>query len=249
MTKKSLFFLFLLAFLVINVLKAQDSKVVILNLKNGYSVKGSIVEQSDQVVKIKTQGGEIFQYKRDEISSTSDANSSSSSSLSQKVHKEFPKVLSAKDKILSFSIGLGARNGGGTGNISVPPLPIAFEYILKDNLFNGYGALGCGGFFGFTSSKIFETKYSRLIVGARGYVHYAFFEKFDTYAGALLGYRSDNAKYTDPNYGYNRTESKPIINAFAGCRYFFTDKIAGMAELGGGVSILSICKEIMCTFA
>ncbi len=245
MIKKSLVFLFLFAFLSISFLKAQDNKIVILNLKNGYSVKGSIVEQSDQVVKIKTQGGEIFQYKRDEISSTSDANSSSSSSLSQKVHKEFPKVLSAKDKILSFSIGFGARNGGGTGNVSVPPLPIAFEYILMDNLFDGYGALGCGGFFGFTSSKeIYQTKYSRLIVGARGYLHYAFFEKFDTYAGTLLGYRSDNDKYSDPVYGHNRTESKPIINVFAGCRYFFTDKIAGMAELGGGVSILSLGVSI-----
>jgi hypothetical protein len=240
MLKKSLVILFLFAFLATNYLKAQDNKVVILNLKNGYSVKGTIVEQSDQVVKIKTQSGEIFEFRKGDISNTSDAAPTKSSSASLKVRKEFPKAITVKDKILSLSIGFGARNGGGTGNVSVPPLPIAFEYILKDNLFDGCGALGCGGFFGFTSSKIFETKYSRIIVGARGYLHYAFFEKFDTYAGTLLGYRSDNDKYTNPDYGYNRTDSKPIINVFAGCRYFFTDKIAGMAELGGGVSILSV---------
>lgn len=241
MLKKSLIILFLFAFWATNYLKAQDNKVVILNFKNGYSVKGTIVEQSDQVVKIKTQNGEIFEYRKADIGNTSDAAHSKSSNSSLKVRKEFPKALAAKDKILSLSLGFGARNGGGTGNVSVPPLPVAFEYILMDNLFDGYGALGCGGFFGFTSSKeIYQSKYSRLIVGARGYVHYAFFEKFDTYAGTLLGYRSDNDKYTDPDYGYKRTDSKPIINVFAGCRYFFTNKIAGMAELGGGVSILSL---------
>lgn len=241
MIKKSLVFLFLFAFLSTSFLKAQDNKIVILNLKNGYSVKGTIVEQSNQGVTIKTQGGEIFQYKRDDISSTSDANASSSSSSSLGVHKEFPKVLTVKDKILSLSIGLGARIADGyTGNRSVPPIPISFEYILKDNLFNGKGAIGCGGFIGYSASKSFMATYSRLILGARGYVHYAFIEKFDTYAGVLLGYKSNKTKYRESSFDHNTTDGNPILNVFAGCRYFFSNKIAGIAELGGGVSILSL---------
>lgn len=241
MFKITLIFVSLFTFSVTNFLNAQDNKVVILNLKNGYSVKGTIVEQSDQVVKIKTQNGEIFEYGRGEISNTSDAAPSKSPGLSLKVRKEFPKSIMRKNKILSLSIGFGARNGGSAGNISVPPLPVTFEYFLMDSLFDGFGAIGIGGLFGLTSSKeIFQTKNSRIIVGARGCLHYAFFEKFDAYAGTLLGYRSDNEKYSNPDYGYNRTESTPIINVFAGCRYFFTDKIAAMAELGGGISILSI---------
>lgn len=241
MIKKSLFFLFLLAFLAINVLKAQDSKVVILNLKNGYSVKGIIVEQSGQTVKIKTQDGQLFEYRTDEISNTSDAKSSSSSGSISKVRKEFPQVIKTKDKLLCLSIGLGGKFAYDlTGKLTVPPIPISFEYILKDNLFDRNGSLGCGGFVGYSASKFGVRTNSRLIIGARGYVHYSFFEKFDSYGGVLLGYKSDKTTYSGDTSGIDTSDGKPILNVFVGARYFFTDKIAGMAEIGGGVSILSL---------
>jgi len=252
MINKLLFLIFLFAFSTISILNAQENKTVILNLKNGYSVKGVIVEQSDQIVKIKTLDGEIFEYKTDEINNISGTKSSSSSKVSTILQKEVPKVLVKGDMILNIGIGLGGKIPYGSSNkITVPPIPISFEYLVNDNLFDGKGAFGCGAYIGYSASK--QPDYwsygkvidSRLIIGARGYLHYALMDKLDTYAGMLLGYKSDKTKYSDsnsPEYSpdYKTSDGGATLNLFVGGRYFFNPKWAATAELGWGVSILNL---------
>lgn len=247
MINRQIIIIFLFLFGAMQIANAQENKLVVLNLKNGYSVKGEIIEQTAQSVKIKLLDGEIFEYKADEISSTADAKLTSSSNKIFSPTKVVPQVIAKGDKIINIGIGLLKQlSGGSSEKLTIPPIPISFEYIVKNDLFNGNGALGIGGFLGYTAAKQvgYNNNYkdSRLIIGARGYVHYAIVEKLDTYAGALLGYKSDIFKisYSGDYPDFKSKDGKPTLNVFAGCRYFFNDKIAGMAELGWGISIVTI---------
>lgn len=248
---RSLFLVILFfAFNAMQIANAQENKLVVLNLKTGYSVKGEIIEQTEQGVKIKTLDGQIFEYKTDEISSKTDAKLSSPSKKIFSPTKVVPQVIAKGDKIINIGIGfLKQLPGSNSEKLTMPPIPISFEYIVKDDLFEGNGALGLGGFIGYSAAKqdyySWTNKSSRFIFGARGYVHYALIEKLDTYGGILLGYKSDVAsfKYNEEQTNYPNqkfTDGTPTLNIFAGCRYFFNDKIAGIAELGWGMSIVTI---------
>lgn len=231
---------------------AQENKNVVINLKTGYSVKGEIVEKTADIVKIITLNGEIFEYKTDEIESIG-----TSSSPTLKLLKSENKIPSpvAKGDML-FSSGVGFFVEKVYDNIVFPPIPVTFEYVLLDDLFDGNGSVGVGGFFGYVSSKNDNRrevkKYSRLTIGGRAYVHYTFIEKLDTYAGAFVGIKSvkdvldfngDTNDYYDFYYQKD-VENSAAINLFAGCRYFFTNNIAGMAELSWGISVLTIGASI-----
>jgi hypothetical protein len=236
MINKMLFLFCLIAYISISVLKAQENKIVILNLKNGYSAKGEIVEKSDKAIKLRILNGEIIEYKTDEISNVSNAKSTTSSKVRSKVREEYPKLLFKGEKIINIGVGFGGGYFLGGDKIIIPPIPISFEYIVKDDLFNGKGAIGCGGFLGYSASKNRysqdnETKYFRLIIGAKGYLHYHFAKKLDTYAGVLIGYKERTDEVNPAHIAFRL----PI-----GCRYFFNNKYAGLAELGGGMSIITI---------
>lgn len=246
MIKRQIILILFFVFSAIQIVNALGNKLVVLNLKNGYSVKGEIIEQTAQGVKIRLLDGEIFEYKADEISSIDEAKLSSSLNKIFSPTKVVPQVIAKGDKLINIGIGLLKQlPGGSSEKLTIPPIPISFEYVIRNDLFNGNGALGIGGFLGYTAAKqdsYYSYKYSRLIIGARGYVHYAIVEKLDTYGGILLGYKSDISKidYNDNSPDDKFTDGKTTLNIFAGCRYFFNDKIAGMAELGWGVSILCI---------
>jgi hypothetical protein len=237
-----LFFLFLL--IANSVLFAQDGKTVIIHLKTGYSVKGVIVEQTDQHVKIKTAGGDIFDYKTDEletgrIEEVKVGKTASGETASAKT--SIPVINKSGDKIIGVALGFGGMVGyENAEKFTFPPIPLSFEYVVMDNLFNGRGAIGVGGFLGYSATKSsYDYKYSKLFIGARGYIHYAFVEKLDTYGGIFLGFKNDavsNSSYSNAN----SSEGSAAISVFAGCRYYFTDKFAVSAELGWGLSIFNI---------
>lgn len=234
----------------ISIINAQEKKVVLLNLKNGYSVKGEVIEQSDQNIKIKTLSGDLFEYRNDEIESTSNATSSVKNGKIFASNKIIHQVVARGDKYLNVGFGLlKMLPDNNSIKSSFPPIPISFEYILKDDLFEKNGSLGVGGLVGYSSASekytYWKHKSSRSIIGARGYIHYALVEKLDTYGGIQVGIRSDFTKIDyDENYYYNNNEKSseisPALNLFAGCRYFFNNKIAGMAELGWGISIITV---------
>jgi len=149
---------------------------------------------------------------------------------------------------LFFVVGLGTRlytGSGYTGN--VPPVSASLEVIVKDDLFGGSGALGIGGYIGYSSYKWEHNnwgwKYSNIIIGPRGYVHYNFMDKLDTYGGLLVGYNIVSAKefgVSIPGYNYNSSSSGLIWSGFIGGRYFFSEKLAGMVELGSGIAYLNL---------
>ena len=152
------------------------------------------------------------------------------------------------DKILNLGVGLGsALYSGGYYKSTLPPLSASLEVVVKDDLFDGNGALGLGAYVGYSSYKweysSWGYKYSNLIVGPRGYIHYGFMDKLDTYAGLFLGYNIATSKEfgnSIPGYDYTASSGGFIWSAFIGGRYYFTDKFAGMIELGSGITYLNL---------
>lgn len=154
-------------------------------------------------------------------------------------------TFSKGDKVANLSIGLGSSIYGSGYKSGIPPIGASFEYGVKDELFNEKSSLGIGGYLGFTSASqdIFGASfsYSSIIVGARGIVHYQLIDNIDTYGGILLGYNIASSKVTGGGLGTSGASVGGLVYAgFVGARYYFTPKLAAMAELGYGIAILNL---------
>lgn len=154
------------------------------------------------------------------------------------------------NKVLNLGIGLGSTLYSGLYyKTKVPPVSASLEFGFMDNLFDVENLnLGLGGYLGFTSSKyeysIFGStwgwEYSSLIVGARGALHYPLVEKLDTYSGLLLGYNIVTSKSFGEGATGSASGSGIAYSWFVGGRYYFTDNLAGMVELGYGIAYLNL---------
>lgn len=156
------------------------------------------------------------------------------------------------DKVVNLGIGLGnVLYTGSYYTSKTPPLSASFEMGIKDNLFDENSSLGVGGYIGYCSAKweysgwgtTYGWKYKNIIVGVRGIVHYQLLDKCDTYGGILLGYDIVSSKEFGNFPGantYTATSSGVAWSCFVGGRYYFTDKIAAMAELGYGIAYLNL---------
>lgn len=157
-------------------------------------------------------------------------------------------TFSKGDKVVNLGIGLGNALYIGSGYTSkTPPLSVSFEMGVKDELFDEKSSLGLGGYIGYSGAKYeyynWGWKYTNFVIGARGVGHYQLWKKFDTYTGILIGYDFITAKEfgtTSLLPGYNASSSGFIWSWFAGGRYYFTEKFAGMAELGYGIAYLNL---------
>lgn len=156
-------------------------------------------------------------------------------------------IFSKGDKVVNLGIGFGTGYGLGY-KTTIPPLSASFEMGVKDGILEK-GSLGVGGYLGFSSytyrsswyGGTYGWNYTNFILGARGVFHYPFIEKLDTYTGLLLGFRV----VTSTDYGTTGTYTNPSSSGlayswFVGGRYYFTDRIAGMLELGYGISYLNL---------
>jgi hypothetical protein len=157
------------------------------------------------------------------------------------------QVVVKGDKIVNLGVGFGsALYSGGYYKGTVPPISASFEVIVKDDLFDGKGAIGAGGYLGYSAYKWessgYGWKYSNFILGPRGYLHYNLVEKLDTYVGAMLGYNiATSTEIGSTIYGESLgTAGGVIFSGFLGARYFFNDKFAAMAELGSGIAYLNL---------
>ncbi len=151
------------------------------------------------------------------------------------------------DKVLNLGIGLGSTlYTGSYYKNTMPPVSVSLEVVVKDDLFDNKGAIGIGGYAGFAGTKYdymgWGYKYSNIIIGPRGYLHYNFLDKLDTYTGLLIGYNIVKATEfgTATGWSYDASSSRPIWAWFAGGRYFFNDNFAGMVELGYGIAYLNV---------
>ena len=84
--------------------------------------------------------------------------------------------------------------------------------------------------------------------GVRGTFHYELNDKFDTYAGLMLGlytysysYKDNYADYSDyyGYYNYNNNSSNLAFSGFVGTRYYFSKSMALNAEVGYGFTYIS----------
>ena len=157
------------------------------------------------------------------------------------------------DKVVNLGIGLGSALYSGAGNkSSIPPISISFEKGIKDNVLEK-GVIGVGGYLGYSSYKwefnSYGYKISNIIIGARGNFHYPLLDNFDTYIGILLGYNIISAKEFGNlpyvGYYYGAPKSHVIWSGYIGGRYYFSDKLAGLIELGSGISYLTLGVAIM----
>ncbi len=155
------------------------------------------------------------------------------------------------DKVLSFGIGLGATyyTFGTYYHTTVPPIFVAGDYCIREKL--GPGNLGVGGLIGYSAYKWrynafgydYGWKYTTLIIAARGSYHFTdLVDKLDLYGGVLIGAKI----VTDKSFGdvtgadYTVNGSGVAYDLFAGARYYFTDNIAVMGELGYGIAWLKL---------
>lgn len=153
------------------------------------------------------------------------------------------------DKVLNLSLGLGSTLYSGSGYKStVPPVAAALEFVVKDDMFGGKGALGIGGYVGYTGAKYevdlfgssYGWKYTNLIIGPKGYLHYNFIDKLDTYGALLIGYWYVKTSEIGTPIGSAPSYGGVAWATSIGARYFFTDSFGAMAELGYGISYLNI---------
>lgn len=151
------------------------------------------------------------------------------------------------DIVLSAGFGLGSTYVGGWNSyykISVPPVFIAGDYCLREDL--GPGNLGVGGIMAFSSYKYepdpdWGWKYSVFMIGARGSYHFTdLVDNLDLYGGVVIGGQivTDKEYGNYPGYGYSANSSSVLYDLFAGARYYFADNLAVMGELGYGIAWL-----------
>lgn len=142
------------------------------------------------------------------------------------------QIFNKGEKVLNLGLGIGSTLGYGT--TAIPPLSASFEVGVVDNIIDK-GVIGIGGYLGISSYKSGSYKLTNIVIGPRGTFHYPFIDKLDTYAGLMIGYNfyHDNWDF-GPDYG-------GIVSAwFLGGRYYFSDNLAAMLELGYGVAYLNI---------
>lgn len=155
------------------------------------------------------------------------------------------------DKVLNLGLGLGSTLYSGTGyTSSVPPVSASFEIGIKDDVLE-VGSIGLGGYIGYAAwewktewfGDTWGYKYTDFILGVRGTFHYPLLDKLDTYTGLMIGYESVSAKEfgtVNPLFSYNVSTGGGIWSWYAGGRYYFTDKFAGMLEVGYGIAYLNL---------
>jgi len=143
------------------------------------------------------------------------------------------------DKVLNVALGLGNTLYTGTHyKGQIPPLSGSLEFGVVDNIIDEKGVIGVGPYIGYSSYKWeyldWGWKYSNLIIGAKGNLHYPFVDKLDTYVGLLLGYNVASSKefgVSIPGYDYSYSAGGITWAGFVGARYY------GIAYLNIGVAL------------
>lgn len=143
---------------------------------------------------------------------------------------------------LVFTPGFGAFNRFQHDDlgIGIPPVSLGLEYGIDDNM-----GLGGGLFLASANDDGPGWDASATYFAMEGRFYYHFNEvfkvdKLDWYGYAALGILYSNYDYEDHDdrWHSNRNDTDPYLSIMVGARYYFTDRLAGMAELGFGVSPL-----------
>ena len=156
-------------------------------------------------------------------------------------------IFKVDDKVVNLGLGIGSTfYTGRYYKSSVPPLSVSFEKGIKDEVLEK-GVIGVGGYLGYSAYKYqvleWGWKYTTIILGARGSFHYPLVDNIDTYTGILIGYQIVSSKeFGTFTSGLNNSAagSRVIWSWYAGGRYYFSEKMAVMAEIGYGITYLNL---------
>jgi hypothetical protein len=136
----------------------------------------------------------------------------------------------------------------------LPPVNASYEVGIVD--LEEVGVIGAGPFVGFSTARSkkydygageYWWRYTYLTLGARGAWHFDILndDRFDTYAGLMVGYTITNYSYFDTGSGGSNIDpldTSGFLNRslFAGCRYKASDAIRLYGEVGWGFTLLNI---------
>lgn len=150
--------------------------------------------------------------------------------------------------VFSAGVGLGSSLGSFSYGSQTPALSLQYERGVWE--IGDRNVISLGGYAGRKSYKYsgsgYTEKWGYTIIGIRSAFHYNGInsDKFDVYGGAMLSYNILNYKYKDNNGtnigGSGNYGSAAGFTLYIGGCYFFTSNVAAFAELGYGVSYLTL---------
>ena len=152
-------------------------------------------------------------------------------------------MFNQNDNLVGFSLGFGgAHPMYGKYYKSTPYISGFYERCIIGELFDQKSSLGVGGLVGFMSTrwddKSSKWGYNHFLIGARGAFHYTFLTNLDTYACAILGWRTSSWKDTSSPSGVKLPGHKDysgfVNDVYVGGRYYFHESISAYLELGYG---------------
>lgn len=156
------------------------------------------------------------------------------------------------DNVLNLTVGFGNAlyHGSGFTN-NFPPLGLSYERGIKDDLIDENGHLGIGGYIGYVGAKYrynymgeqWGYNYSSILIGPRASFHYQFVPKLDTYAGLTLAYNVVSAKNVGTlleGSNFSAKSSGIVLAGHIGGRYYFSENLGALAELGFGVANINL---------
>lgn len=172
----------------------------------------------------------------------------------QIIAQETSSTFEKGDNVIGVGFGIGGVYGFSNYDVQTPVFGVQYDRAIVK--FGFGGVLGVGGFLGYkgyvnkydnygNGNNDFKDRYNIFIIGARGTLHYDLFkvDKLDTYAGSMIAFHAVNQKsdYPDGWPGYNDSHSSAAYaSIFAGAKYYFTPAFGAYAEVGYGVSWLTM---------
>ena len=118
-----------------------------------------------------------------------------------------------------INAGIGVQPFGGT---------VSFDYVLVDEWWKGHFTIG--GEFDFSIPGKHETAIG---VTPRATYGLNITPEFEVHVTAETGFGFRSWQYWNGEKDVKTTDSFVLVGGFAGCRYFFTDNLAVLAEIGG----------------
>jgi hypothetical protein len=162
------------------------------------------------------------------------------------------QVFEKGSQVINLGIGIGNTNSfGSLYSGYLPSASASYEYGIVEIPMGSdlTGVVSVGGYMGWSMSKYgYDTWGSNdyylttdFIIAVRGNYHFIFHDKLDTYAGIALGGDIQASKWhgdgADPNIDY--ASSAPFGGAYAGARWYFSDKFSVYAEVGWLISVIN----------
>ena len=161
------------------------------------------------------------------------------------------QLFNVGDKDLNFTVGLGSPwvfyHDYRTG---LPPVVVSLDKGFRDDL--GPGVLSIGVMAAATTYREdyyiatwlydYGQKSTTLIGALRGTYHYQFIDKLDTYGGVHAGLRLESWKTfgTAPSDVVDvGLKVRPVFNLFAGAKYFISDNLFILGELGLEIAFIN----------